>query len=80
MSIAKLDLYNPEWLELVFDSKNKDYGAYQLRRHYAATLVKWVLNKYKKFKSSYSRAYQWIKELKRSYPAMFYYWTVFKYV
>jgi len=40
MSIAKLDLYNPEWLELVFDSKNKDYGAYELRQHYAGTLVK----------------------------------------
>ena len=40
MNIAKLDLYNPEWLELVFDSKNKDYGAYELRQHYAGTLVK----------------------------------------
>jgi len=40
MSIAKLDLYNPEWLELVFDDKNKDYGAYDLRRHYAGTLAK----------------------------------------
>ena len=40
MNIAKLDLYNPEWLELVFDDKNKDYGAYDLRRHYAGTLVK----------------------------------------
>jgi periplasmic protein TonB len=40
MSIAKLDLYNPEWLEIVFDSKNKDYGAYDLRKHYAVTLVK----------------------------------------
>jgi protein TonB len=40
MNIAKLDLYNPEWLELVFDRKNKDYGAYELRQHYASTLVK----------------------------------------
>ena len=40
MNIAKFDLYNPEWLELVFDSKNKDYGAYELRQHYAGTLVK----------------------------------------
>ncbi|MBS1521716.1 MAG: TonB family protein [Bacteroidetes bacterium] len=40
MSIAKLDLYNPEWLELVFDDKNKDYGAYDLRRHYAGTMAK----------------------------------------
>jgi protein TonB len=33
-------LYNPEWLELVFDDKNKDYGAYELRKHYAGNLVK----------------------------------------
>ena len=43
MNIAKLDLYNPEWLELVFDSKNKDYGAYDLRKHYASNLVKSML-------------------------------------
>lgn len=40
MVISKLDLYNPEWLELVFDDRNKDYGAYDLRKHYAGNLVK----------------------------------------
>lgn len=40
MSITKFDLYNPEWLEIVFDSKNKEYGAYDLRKHYAQNLVK----------------------------------------
>jgi protein TonB len=40
MAIAKLDLYNPEWLELVFNNKNKAYGAYDLRKHYAQNLVK----------------------------------------
>jgi len=40
MSITKFDLYNPEWLELVFDSRNKEYGAYDLRKHYAGNLVK----------------------------------------
>jgi protein TonB len=40
MSIAKFDLYNPEWLELVFDKRNQDYGAYDLRKHYAGNLVK----------------------------------------
>lgn len=40
MAIAKFDLYNPEWLELVFDNRNKDYGAYDLRKHYAGTLLK----------------------------------------
>jgi protein TonB len=40
MEITKFDLCNPEWLEIVFDSKNKEYGAYDLRKHYAQNLVK----------------------------------------
>ncbi|MDB5141892.1 MAG: energy transducer TonB, partial [Mucilaginibacter sp.] len=40
MAIAKFDLYNPGGLELVFDNRNKDYGAYDLRKHYAGNLVK----------------------------------------
>ncbi|WAC41057.1 group II intron reverse transcriptase/maturase [Pedobacter sp. SL55] len=52
----------------------------KLMWHFEFRLAKWVLNKYKSFRNSYTRAYRWIKELKRSYPAMFYYWTVFKHV
>jgi len=40
MLISKFDLYNPEWLELVFDDRNKDYGAYDLRHHYAGNVVR----------------------------------------
>ena len=36
----KSDLYRSEWLELVFDDRNKSYGAYDLRKHYAETLTK----------------------------------------
>jgi group II intron reverse transcriptase/maturase len=60
--------------------KFKLYELQRLMRHFELQLVKWVLNKYKKFKGSYSAAYQWIKYLKRSYPTMFYYWTIFKHV
>ena len=64
----------------------KYYGKYKLwelqplMRHFEFRLAKWVLNKYKSFKGSYSEAYKWIKYLKRSYPGMFYYWTIFKHV
>jgi protein TonB len=37
---TKLDLYNAEWLDVVFDHRNKEYGAYELRRHYGQTMVK----------------------------------------
>jgi len=40
MLISKFDLYKSEWLELVFDDRNKNYGAYELRQHYGRTMVK----------------------------------------
>jgi len=40
MSATKFNLYNAEWLELVFDHRNKNYGAYELRRHYSRTMGK----------------------------------------
>ena len=30
--MAKIDLYDPKWIEMVFADKNKAYGAYKLRR------------------------------------------------
>ncbi len=30
--MAKIDLYDPKWVEMVFANKNKEYGAYQLRK------------------------------------------------
>jgi len=40
MLITKFDLYNAEWLDLVFDHRNKNYGAYELRSTYSKTLTK----------------------------------------
>ena len=30
--MAKIDLYDPKWVEMVFADKNKTYGAYNLRK------------------------------------------------
>ena len=30
--MAKIDLYDPKWVDLVFAGKNQDYGAYRLRK------------------------------------------------
>ena len=38
MLIPKFNLYKAEWLDLVFDDRNKSYGAYELRSHYAQTM------------------------------------------
>ncbi|WP_413666852.1 energy transducer TonB [Mucilaginibacter sp. Mucisp86] len=40
MLITKFDLYNAEWLDLVFDHRNKNYGAYELRQNYGRTMTK----------------------------------------
>ncbi|WP_094571307.1 energy transducer TonB [Mucilaginibacter xinganensis] len=40
MLTSKFDLYKTEWLDLVFDDRNKAYGAYNLRQTYAGTMVK----------------------------------------
>jgi len=37
---SKLDLCKSEWLELVFAKRNKEYGAYYLRQHYAENVNK----------------------------------------
>jgi len=39
MLISKFDLYKSEWLELVFDDRNKAYGAYELRQHNSRTMA-----------------------------------------
>jgi hypothetical protein len=62
------------------------YGRYKwwelqkLIRHFHYRLAKWVLNKYKSLKGSLGKAYKWIKEIRVSYPTMFYHWTLFKHI
>jgi protein TonB len=35
-----IKLYKSEWLDLVFENRNKNYGAYELRQHYSQTMAK----------------------------------------
>jgi protein TonB len=37
---SKIDLFNKEWLDVVFAKKNKNYGAYELRQTNAANTTK----------------------------------------
>jgi len=72
---------NPQMRGIIrYYGKFKLWELQRLMMRFEFRLVKWVLNKYKKFKNSYTKAYQWIKLLKQTYPTMFYYWTVFKHV
>jgi protein TonB len=40
MLISKFNVYKDEWLDLVFNDRNKSYGAYELRQHYPQVMVK----------------------------------------
>ncbi|WP_314695135.1 energy transducer TonB [Prevotella histicola] len=38
--MAKIDLYDPKWVDMVFAGKNKEYGAYKLRKTVSQRNVK----------------------------------------
>ena len=38
--MAKIDLYDPKWVDMVFAEKNKAYGAYQLRKSVSQRNIK----------------------------------------
>lgn len=39
-------------------------------------LIKWILNKYKRFKGSKVKAVAWLRRLTNSYPNLFYHWSL----
>lgn len=41
--MARIDIYTSEWIDLVFEGRNKSYGAYQLRRENFQTTLKALL-------------------------------------
>ena len=41
--MAKIDLYDPKWVDMVFSGKNKEYGAYQLRKGTSGRNIKALL-------------------------------------
>jgi RNA-directed DNA polymerase len=72
---------NPQMIGIIrYYGKYKLWSLGKLIRRFHFHLAKWVLNKYKSLKGSYSKAYQWIKEVKLNYPTLFYHWTLFKHV
>ncbi|MEJ5962620.1 energy transducer TonB [Pedobacter immunditicola] len=43
MFSSKIDLFREEWLDLIFDQKNKSYGAYALRKQNSSNTTKSLL-------------------------------------
>jgi protein TonB len=40
---SKIDLFNPQWLDVVFAGRNKSYGAYELRKGNSKTTSRAVI-------------------------------------
>lgn len=55
-------------------------GMHKIVRYLHFRLAKWVMNKYKRFRGSYSEVYNWLRVIKRSYPNMFYHWTIYNWI
>jgi RNA-directed DNA polymerase len=63
---------------LHYYGKIKKWALERLARRFNFRLAKWALNKYKRFRNSYKRAYEWLREVRMYYPNLFYHWTLFK--
>ncbi len=82
MSIQEIALHiNTQMRGLInyFGIINK-IGLHKLVRSLHFRIAKWAMNKYKRFRGKYGKAYNWLKELKHSYPNMFYHWTIYNWI
>ena len=41
--MAKIDLIDPKWVDMVFADRNKEYGAYQLRKGTSGRNIKSII-------------------------------------
>lgn len=55
-------------------------GVHKLVRSLHYRLAKWAMNKYKGMRGKYGQAYDWLREIKASYPTMFYHWTIYNWI
>jgi len=55
-------------------------GMHKIVRYFHFRLAKWAMNKYKRFGGSYSKAYNWLREIKNDYPNLFYHWTIYNWI
>lgn len=60
--------------------KINSIGLHKLVRQFHFHLAKWTMNKYKRLRGRYGKAFTWLKEIKNSYPTMFYHWTVYNWI
>lgn len=55
-------------------------GLYKLIRALHFRIMKWVINKYKRFGRSYSRAFDWLRDIQNQYPNLSDHWSKFRWI
>src|SRR5690606_20722752 len=69
--IAKM--MNPKLRGIIrYYGKFKMWKLGRIVRRFNFRLAKWALNKYKRFGRSYKKAYEWLREIRKYYPNLFY--------
>lgn len=72
---------NPQMRGLIgYYGKIHSIGLHKMVRTFHFRLVKWALNKYKRFRGSYGKAFDWLRAIKQCYPYMFYHWSVYNWI
>lgn len=68
-------MFNPQlrgWIN--YYGKFKKHRLNKVLRRFHFHLMKWVLGRYKRFKASRKKAYEWIKAERERNPQLFYHW------
>ena len=72
------DKLNPQIIGIInYYGKFNINSLHNLFRNLNDKIAKWVRNKYKSAKRSYLQAYNWLRQVKSSYPNMFRHWQFF---
>lgn len=58
--------------------KIETYSLTRIFRHLDLRIAKWVKNKFKNF-SSYHKAYDWLRDIRSSFPNLFVHWSISKF-
>lgn len=61
---------------IVYYGKFKRHVMDSLFRLLHFRIVKWAVNKYKRFNGSFKRGFEWLLKVRKSFPSLFYHWHV----
>ncbi|MCB0738112.1 MAG: group II intron reverse transcriptase/maturase, partial [Bacteroidetes bacterium] len=69
--------FNPKIKGIIqYYGRFKKWKLERLLRNFHFRLVKWLLNRYKRFAKSYKKAYSWLRKVRKDFPNLFYHWQL----